>query len=206
MSRTAKLKLGYVGVFLVLSFIAGALVFGSQNPQRAAVFLALALLIPGRLQGWMWRDLFRGRRLHDEGRSEEALRHFNAFQEQLQRRPGLKRAIWLGWAVYTRDVEAMTQNNIGAAHLDQGRLDAATGHFATALRLDPQYAIPYFNLGVIAYVRGQRDDALRSAEKAATLGFTGSSSDRVIEESARLLARIEGRGVETHRRGDAVGI
>ena len=193
MNRTTRYKLGALLVLLALAAGAWWLV-GSGGGLMSLIAFALILMIPGRLQGHFYRDLFRGRRLLAEGKLEASLEHSERFLATVRRRPGLKPLLWLGWSVYTPDVEAMTLNNIGAACLSLGRLEAATKAFEEALRIDPQYPIPFFNLAVVRQVQGDSAEAARLQEKASKLGYTQGSTDRLVQSAQAVLARVEGAG------------
>lgn len=191
MNRTTRYKLGYLLVLIGLALGAWWLV-RTVDSLVPVIALALVLMIPGRLQGHFYRDLFRGRRLLAEGKLDASLEHSERFLATVRRRPGLKPLLWLGWSVYTPDVEAMTLNNLGAAHLGLGRLDAATQAFEEALRIDPQYPIPFFNLAVIRQVQGNTAEAAQLQERASALGYAQGGADRLIQSAQAVLARVEG--------------
>jgi tetratricopeptide (TPR) repeat protein len=154
--------------------------------------VALAFFVPGRVQGHYYRDLFTGRKLMDARRWSEALPHLESFLDQVRARPGLKKLMWLG-GIYTYDVEAMALNNIGAACLELGQLDAAEAPLRQALAVDASYPIPFVNLAVLASLRGDRDGAAAASAAAKQLGFDGSSIDALIRRGQSILAGVEGR-------------
>lgn len=191
MNRTTRYKLGYLLVLAGLAVGAWWLLRSAEGPVPL-IALGLILILPGRIQGYFYRDLFRGRRLLSEGQLEASLEHSERFLATVRRRPGLKSLLWLSWSVYTPDVEAMALNNLGAAHLGLGRLDAATRAFEEALRIDPQYPMPVFNLAVIRQVQGDSDEAARLAEKAGELGYSGGGTDRLVQIAQTVMARVGG--------------
>jgi tetratricopeptide (TPR) repeat protein len=152
------------------------------------------LLIPGRVQGHYYRDLFRGRRSIDEQQYEAGLFYTQRFLILIRERPKLKRLLWLGWPIYTDDAEAMALNNLGAAHLELGEWDAATAAFHEALGLDARYPMPCFNLALLAEAKGERSEAERLFHEAALRGLCNTSIDDLIHRAQSVLARIEGRG------------
>lgn len=95
--------------------------------------------------------------------------------------------------MYTIDAEAMTLNNIGVAHLTQGRLDECKRALEAAIAIDPHYPLPFFNLAVLHLARNDREFAERAAAEAVRLGYTRSTMDAVLNRTASVLAGIEGR-------------
>ena len=197
MNRTTKLKLGYLAAFLIVGTIAVTTVASIDigSPESRVIVVVLVLLIPGRLQGYFFREFFRGRKLLDERRASEALVHFQQFLSSVRSRRWLKPMVWLSWATYTPDIEAMTVNNIGAAHLELGHFDESETAFREALAIDKQYAIPHFNLAVLHEMRGNNTLAIESVAEANRLGFSGGTIDIVLTRAQALLAKVEGRGV-----------
>ncbi|HEU4882160.1 MAG TPA: hypothetical protein VFT45_07945 [Longimicrobium sp.] len=155
--------------------------------------LLFLVLVPGRIQGAAFRDFFRGRRLFAEGKFEESIPHFERFLARVRRRPALRHLIWLQWTVYTADIEAMTLNNLGAARMQTGDMDAAERDLNEALRVDPRYGVAVYNLHVIATTRGDEALAERLLADAHRLGYTGGQVDEVIQRAMAGLARLEGR-------------
>jgi tetratricopeptide (TPR) repeat protein len=160
-----------------------------------AFLIAIVFLIPGRLQGFFYREFFRGRRLMDGNQSSEAIVHLESFLAKLRNAPWQRHLLWLQFSVYTPSVEAMTLNNIGAAQLNLGQLDEAEDTLQRALVIDPLYSLPHYNLAVMHSVRGHQDQAEHSVKEAARLGYVESKLDKVLTHAQSLLARIEGRGV-----------
>lgn len=179
-TRTAKYKLRYMATFaaLLATALVGMALAGWTMP--AVVIVSLVLLIPGRLQGHFYRDLFTGRRALEAGDLDASRTHTERFLTTIREKPGLKSLIWLGGVVYTADPEAMALNNLGAAHMEAGRLDAAESGFRGALDVDPLYPIPLSNLAVLSEVKGDRTAAERYLREAEEQGYTGSNLDRVM--------------------------
>ena len=194
MSRTARYKLQYVLVLGVLMAIAGVAVWSLRTHPLALLGVGVLLMIPGRVSGFVWRDLYRGRRLCEAGQFEASLRCSQRFLETISERPRLRRLWWLAWAFYSRDSKAMALNNIGAAQLELGRLDEAESSLRKALVADSQYPIPHYNLAVLSEVRRDSPAAREHANEAVVLGYERAVSDRIIHAAGALLARIEGRG------------
>jgi tetratricopeptide (TPR) repeat protein len=194
-SRTLLLKLLYLAGLIVL----GGLVLLVAMPMLGArawhgvILLAVLLLLPGRIQGVFYRNLFRARRLLDADQPREALGHLHLFLAQLERQPWRKRLIWLA-PIYTTSAEAMAWNNVGCAQLGGGSWKDAEEAFAKALALDSKYPLPHVNLAMVALLHNDRAEAARRLETARALGYRRTSIDRLVHQSQSLLARVEGRG------------
>jgi len=194
MTRTQRRKILYFGCLATL----GAAVFGSllwfRAPPWVWAISILLLIVPGRIAGHYFRDFFTGRRLMNAPRYADALACFERFLTQMRARPGLKQLIWLHAGIYTRDIEAMTLNNIGASQLELGNLDRVSEPLQKALANDPKYPIPYFNLAHLAVLRGDVDSARAAALRAWELGYRDSWVDSLIRRGSGALAGIEGHG------------
>ncbi len=196
MSRTSRLKFAYVLAVVCLGGVAAWLLYSLRFRPWAVALVALLLLVPGRVQGVLWREFFRGRRLLADNDPQGAIGHFERFLSQLRDRPWLKHLIWLSWGTYTRDIEVMTLNNLGAAHLSLGDFEAARRSLDHGRELDPLSPLPYFNLALLEQVQGNPEQSTRLFERARDLGFTGATSDQLLSQAGVLLARIEGHGAK----------
>lgn len=156
------------------------------------------MLVPGRIQGFVFRDLFRGRRLLAERDFAHSLAASQRFLDQIRKHPWQKALTWLSWTVNTTDVEAMALNNIASAHLQCGEWEQATALFREAIEMDGQYPLLFFNLAVIAELQGDHQEAEERLSAAKRLGFSRSSFDDAVRVGQELLSRIEGRGVRSH--------
>lgn len=195
MSRTAKLKLAHLFVVVILGAAAIAFLISLDGIQNRAyyLFLLVITLAPGRINGHYWREFYKGRRLLTREAYSEALPHFMRFLEITRARPGLKHLVWFVGSVYTRDIEVMTLNNIGAIHLMLGDLDKATAALEMARERDPEMPHIYYNLSVIAMVRREPDRGERLFDESRRLGYRGTWDDRLIKKAGVALAEFEGR-------------
>jgi tetratricopeptide (TPR) repeat protein len=162
-------------------------------PRWPHAIVVIALLVPGRVQGVLWRDFFRGRHAMDENRILEAARHFSQFEAALAQHPRLRYAIFLQWSFYTWNAGAMVRNNLAACDMALGRLASAEAGFEQAIALDRGYPVPYFNLAVIAQAKNQPERAAQLLSDAKARGFRGGTRERVIAMAGGILAAIEGR-------------
>lgn len=159
------------------------------------LIIPLLLLAPGRLQGYLYREHFKGRKLMLNKQYKQALVEFKNFLSKLEHKKWLKKTIWLGGFVYTKDIEAMSLNNAGACFLELGELENSKSYLESALMLDNEYAIPYFNLAIINELEGNHQLAVTNLNRSIELGFSNTSIDQVLIKAQELYARIEGGSV-----------
>jgi tetratricopeptide (TPR) repeat protein len=194
LSRVTRYRIGYAIALLAL---AGCVITFSRlvepEPWLVAT-IVLVLLVPGRIQGLLFRDLFRGRRDLDRNDAESALIHLNSFLTTIRAQPWRKPALWLSWSFYTPNVEAMTRNNIGSAQLRLGDLASAEEAWNAALVLDPSYPLPHANLALVAAARDDKVAMARHLETARTLGYRGAGFDRFVHKTQSILAAVESQG------------
>ncbi|UNK50638.1 tetratricopeptide repeat protein [Lysobacter sp. S4-A87] len=162
--------------------------------NHATVIAVVLLLVPGRIQGLLYRPLFRGQRALATLDPALALSEFRHFLQILERQPWRKWALWLSWSIYTPSAKAMGLNNIGVAYAAMGEVDAAEAAWREALIIDPLYSIPHANLAAAVASRGQADIAADFLAAAAGLGYTGGALDRATCRVQQLLAKVESRG------------
>ena len=192
MTRTARWKVQYV---VALAAVAVAGYAMTRSLDVGGVLLVVVLLIvPGRLQGFLWRGLYRGRRLQQSGSLERAASEYRVFLGRLERQPWLRRVWWLAWAAYTRDPKAMALNNLGGCLLGLGDLSEAEASLRGALAIDPLYPMPHVNLAEVYATRGDHAASLAEATRARDLGLTGGAVDRMLQGAQAALAGIEGAG------------
>lgn len=120
MNRTDRLKVGYGVVLGLLFFVFLGLLFYLGPNVGILIVLAFSFWIPGRLTGFVWKDLFIARRMMDAQRHEEAIPFLLAFLEKLKAKPWIGKLIWLSPSFYTISVRAMALNNLGACRLEMG--------------------------------------------------------------------------------------
>ena len=196
MTRVDGLIIGGIALFLALSSLVVGFIWLPSGPRLPRLLFATAvLLIPGRVQGLFYRDLFRGRRLlvrRELADSAAATRRFLDWIDG----PSWRRALlWLTWSVYTTDARAMGWNNLGVAEMQRGRWNAAAQALHQALAIDPKYPIPHFNLAAVAHILGDRETCETHAAAAKSLGHRNTTRDRIIDHAQYLLAELEGGSV-----------
>lgn len=194
MTRVARYRISY---FVLLALLAGGTYFAIRAAANDGIALAAAiilLLIPGRIQGLLFRPLFRGQRDLAQGRAADAVRQFEAFIALMERQAWRKWALWLGWSLYTPSAKAMGYNNLGVAHADLGNESSARQAWECALAIDPLYPVPYANLAALAAADGSVERATSLLVHAEQLGYTGGPLDQAAHRVQQLLAAVESRG------------
>ena len=79
-------------------------------------------------------------------------------------------AIFANWPLLPTDLmKAITENNLGAALADDGRIDAALPHYERAVRIRGDYSPAHNNLGVALAAHGDVDKAIAAYERAVAL-------------------------------------
>lgn len=154
--------------------------------------IPITLLIPGRIQGYYYRNFFKARRLLGERNFQASIECNENFLADIRLYTWRKKLIWLSWGMYSKDIEAMTLNNLGTSYLHSGNFDTAEGYFNESIRLDTSYPIPYYNLSVLANIKGNKENAEKLYKKSAELGFRQTTFDNVIQIGQQILANIEG--------------
>lgn len=199
MVRTDAFKAIYflrVGCTLVAG-VGGAAAFQGGHTALAAALMALfaLTLLSGRVQAYFWSDLLVGLHylnLRDYPRSKA---HSERFLVKLRQRPRLRHLIWLANSSYSADAEVLALNNLAAAEIGLGEIDAARAHLTRAMQLDPKCPLPYRNMGALTLRTGSTTDASPWFEKAATLGLRGDWSDKRALASQRRNAAFSATGV-----------
>ncbi len=199
MTRTTLYKAHYFGMLLLAVALALAALIYFRFSGVSLVLVFIALLIPGRVLGFYWRDLLRGLRLLNARQFAESKRHSELFLEDVRRRPWIKHLVWLGSSAYSHDPEVLALNNLGAAELGLGEIDSAKTHLNEAIRMDGLCPLPFFNLGVLHANNDEPEEAERCFAQAARLGYANSLSDKIVRASQTRFARTDGAGVSSRQ-------
>ena len=193
MTRTARYKLTYFatvagGAVLLLCILAYF-----RFSLVAFIAVIVVALIPGRILGFFWRDLLRGLRLLNARHYAESKSSSEKFLDSFRERRWIKNLIWLGSSSYSRDPEVLALNNLGAAEIGLGEMDAARKHLDRAIALDGLCPLPFYNLGVLFSRIGDANEATRCFQEARRLGYAPDISDRIVMSSQKRFAITDGR-------------
>ncbi len=189
MTRGDRSKLLYVVVLVALIWAAVAIGWLFDFRPVPLLVVGLLLFIPGRLPTLMWREFYEGRRALGAGDYGTAEARFRAFVDKVRERPWLKRLLYLKWSFYTWDVEAMALNSLGSTFIEQGAPEKAVEWLQAAVELDPGYGVPYANLALVEFARGNDAEAERLLDRAHELGYRNMPHD-VARERATVLRSL----------------
>jgi tetratricopeptide (TPR) repeat protein len=120
---------------------------GNRISEAIEAFEKAVEMDPDSAQAYLWR----GKALTRAGREEAALKD-------------LETAVDLDRNYYE------AHDSLGKLYLKQGRYTASIGCFSECIRLQPRNGLAYYNRGYGFYRRGDRQHALKDAEKACRLG------------------------------------
>ncbi len=193
MTRTKKYKVGYA--LAVLSFSIGGLTILYSNREHFLLLFSLFIvlcLIPGRLQGFLWRSFFIGRNLMTQGKYGEAISYFQNFENLLDHEKWLKHAIYLAGFIYTKSIRVMTLNNIGVCYLEFSNLKLARSYFEQTVDQDPEFPLGYYNLAIISEIENNHDLAVKQYNLAFKLGYKLNTIDQMVHKAGQVYAKVEG--------------
>jgi tetratricopeptide (TPR) repeat protein len=193
MNRTTQRKIGQ-GLYVAVSVCVGLWV-GTRPHLGLGLKMAMAflLLIPGRINSYLYRDLYTSLRAFNREDYEGAHTAATRFVDQLQRQPW-KQRVRLGWSgIYSDSLESLGFNNIGAADLHCGRPEQAERALRTSIEHDPLNPLPHFNLAVLERLRDAPEKSGDHMKRALELGYSGSTSDAIVQQVHAIYARLEGR-------------
>lgn len=180
LNRTIRNRILYVlGLAAVVALVAGVGLLTVQRFPQSQIYViavtVIVLLIPGRMQQYYWKDYFQGQKLQLKGQHGDALLRFERFLAAVREQPALRHLIWFSQWFYSRNVEVLALNNMGVSAMWLQEGEKAETWLNSATVLDPESPLPYFNLAVLYYARG--DDALgaKNLTKAETLGYKRAS-------------------------------
>lgn len=94
MTRTACRKAYYFLVVSLCTLVSAWAVIKLHFNVAEIVGLVVALLLPGRILGFFWRDQLTGLRLLRERKFEASARHSRRFLETLTKRPWIRHMKW----------------------------------------------------------------------------------------------------------------
>jgi hypothetical protein len=151
-SRTLYLQWAWWALVAILGLAALVLLYASDWSAVVAFALVGALLAPGLLQRWLYRDFHAAERAHREGRHADA--HIIRFLQHLPDRQWLELALWLRWSRYTTQLEAMALNQLGETCLALDDPVEAGRAWRAASEVDEAYPVPYVNLALLDARRG----------------------------------------------------
>ncbi len=191
MSRTQKNKILYLATLTLGSAIAATVGIYFGFGLAEYFLLAVVLISPGRIGGYVLRDLFKARRLVDNKKYEEAITVLDHFLKTLDQQPWRQYFMYCFFGLYTWNTRAMALNNMGSARMELGHLDKAEKLFREALGLDDEFPLPYHNLAILAAVRGDNEQSNQFNTTAQQLGYKLSSFDKAVSRVGSAYSKYQ---------------
>ena len=180
-------------LFIIMAAMVAFYSIVTRLPWQAALAVAGAALA-GFIALAVWgRDYFVARRHARKRQWPLAIERYQRFEQKALKAAWRRFAIVLALSVYSFDVPAIARNEIGQAYINANDLEQAATWLRSALRRDPQYAVPCVNLGVIAALRRDAAGARREMSKAVQLGYNVQAAQRLLR---RALESASSRGVD----------
>jgi hypothetical protein len=191
-NRTTRRKIYYFSIIAIgTALLVGVILYFRFN-RGQVVLLVLALLIPGRILGFFWRDQLAGLRLLNERRFEESAERSRRFLSLLARRPWIRHLVWLGAGTYSRNPKSLALNNLGAAEIFLGNFERARQYLDESRRLDDENPLPYFNLAQLHMILDEPSTANAFLTDARQRGYQRGLSDKLIHGTQSRFARTDG--------------
>jgi len=154
------------------------------------IIIGVIFLVPGRFQNYYYRDFYSARKLLISKNFEESIELFNKFLEYVQSNPKIKILDYLSLGIYTRDIEAMTYNNIGVGLLHLSNCYESEEHYKKAIAIDPAYPLPHYNLAIVWIIKNDNVTAKKHFKVSEQLGFKGSSFDKFVIKAKDLYSDL----------------
>lgn len=193
MTRIQRSKL-FVGVIITAFLVFIAANFYYLGPIKGlASILAIQLLIiwHNRKQKEHLKNFNIARKLYKQGRYNEAISMFLTYLKEVKDTPDQAKTTLLNFGVYTTSSIAMSYNNIGASCMEMGYYQKATESLERAIEVDEAYAIPYYNLAIVATIRGHDELLNRYMSKMTALGYKAT-----LDEIANKIERLPKEVIE----------
>lgn len=172
---------------LFAAFWGTCLVLGNLLPDLVRLPFVLTILALAAVSYVVSRRFFAGRRHLKKKRWLDAISSFQAFETELLQSTWKRRVSWLAAGIYTLDAVAIARNNVGVVHLENEKLELAEAAFRKALESDQDYAVPHFNLAVVAAKRGDKTTMESELAEAGRLGLTSPKAHAKVRAALKPL-------------------
>lgn len=199
--QQSKFFLGVLAVVFTVFIGANFFFLGPVKGLAALLAIEIFVIWNNRKQKKSLKFFKIARKLHKNGRYEEAITMFLTFIKEIKEDPEKEETTVLHFGLYTNSVVAMSYNNIGAGCIELGYFNKAIESLERSIEVDADYAIPYFNLAVIATVRGEDDKVNRYIERMHALGYK-ISMEEIIQKTDVLPEEVVERVETSHPNED----
>jgi tetratricopeptide (TPR) repeat protein len=173
MTRIQQSKL-FIGLILLgfTAFIAANFYFlGPVKGLAAVLAVQLFVIWNNRKQKKNLKNFNIARKLYKDKRYDEAITMFLTYLKEVKEAPDKEKTTLLNFGLYTNSSIAMSYNNIGASCMEMGYYQKAVESLERATEVDEDYAIPYYNLAIIATIRNDDELVNRYMTKLSALGY-----------------------------------
>jgi len=169
--QQSKLLLGVMGLGGLVFIGANFYFLGPVKGLGAVLAIQLFILVTNRKQKQALKTFNIAKKLHNKKRYDEAITMFLTYLKEVKENPEKEKTTLLNFGLYTNSTVAMSFNNIGAACIEQGYYKKAEESLERAIEEDADYAIPYYNMALIATLRGDDERVNRYLTKTDALGY-----------------------------------
>ena len=190
MTRPAKSRIRYCIAIIALLALGFSVLRQFEFSPNALVIVVLCLVLPGRFASFFWRDFYAGLELMQRRDYPNARINLERFVHRIRQQRWMKKLIYCKWGIYTWDIEAMALNNLGSTLLQLTDPAGAESHFVAALNLDSGFPLPYANLAIVHFARGNADEAVRYLDRSRVLGYYGLDEEAAKREAQTIRARL----------------
>lgn len=142
----------------------------------------VAVFAGRRVQYFFWRDHFLGRQHYGMRRWTESLEASQRFLQEAKQKPWLRHLVWLNFMVTSRDIVAVTQNNVACVYMALADRAQAESYIDEALKRDSLYPVPHLNRAKILIWAKQDDAARAELAECRRLGYRDYSWEKLVQE------------------------
>ncbi len=193
MSRVSFSKILYISLILIL--LTGLILVTQKIKMFDNTFstfaLCIILLIPGRIQRHFFKDFYTARKMLDNQSYSESFDLNNRFLQYIADKPQIKKLMIFSWGIYTKDIEAMTLNNMASALIFSGNMESAAEHLNRAIELDHKYPLPFYNYSILSIIDGNMIVGEEYFNKSKQLGYKKTSFDDLINKIQSITAAYQ---------------
>lgn len=159
-----------------------------------AILVVCAFIL---IVGWQF---FVARYLGKGKHWQAAIDHYKAFEARASKLRLGKVSLPVFMSIYTYSGVALAKNNMAFCYMNRGDLGEAKRLCHEALEIDPKYAVPHINLGVIAALEEDAEAADDWLQRGFELGYRNHGVQRQVR---RIFAGVNiAAGSVTSSRGD----
>lgn len=183
--QQSRLFLTVLAIALI-AFISANFYFLGPVKGLASLFaVELFIIWNNRKQKEQLKTFNVARKLLKKKRYDEAITMFLTFLKEVKENPNKEKTTFLNFGFYTNSAIAMSYNNIGATCIELGHYDKALESLERAVEVDGDYAIPYYNMAVVATMLKDDEKVGHCVERMTALGYKVTLAE-IIEKTKNL--------------------